>query len=390
MDGRTDPIKELFLSVKKDGEGAFTLKQLFNIYDSTTKGTTPSRREEAVREFLMTEKDHTGITILGLLKENNNQPTLNNIYQFLPEDWRGPEWATACNQELQTAYLGGASNLKDYVCRMKQTDLDRFYHLALNHDHSEAMTLCVKNGALLNPKWLLEAAKLGHFEMIKRLAHAGINVNAKYHDNDTALHFAAKRGHLEALEALLQNGADPNVINIHDESPLYLAAKKGHIAIVKKLFEAGVPYLELFTKARKKGWEEITESLVKAGANIENISDEQRLAMAIKYKADNIVRDILEKKLLKIIELNKTDENDKEPPYCGFFNKRHEVIPPTKQQIAACAEALIKVMKDKDEDPIILMQHLKALEHEELREIDQVLNGYYAREELPLAPSPKM
>ena len=86
---------------------------------------------------------------------------------------------------------------------------------------------------------LLEAAKRGDLEQVKRnLAH-GVKVGTKDKDGNTALHLAAAGGHTQVAAELLAHGAEVDARNQNGSTPLHGAVYQGHIDIAKLLLRAG-------------------------------------------------------------------------------------------------------------------------------------------------------
>ena len=76
-------------------------------------------------------------------------------------------------------------------------------------------------GSFLNPtKALLEAAKRGDMEAIKKLFKAPTDVNCSDEKGRTPLHEAAWWGRADAARALLEQGANVNAVTKRGWAPL--------------------------------------------------------------------------------------------------------------------------------------------------------------------------
>lgn len=77
---------------------------------------------------------------------------------------------------------------------------------------------------------LFTAARKGDARAVKELLAQGVDVNARYRYNRTALSFAADRGHLEVVKVLLEQGADVNTKDtFYGMTPLGQAASNGYM-----------------------------------------------------------------------------------------------------------------------------------------------------------------
>ncbi|TDA37117.1 MAG: hypothetical protein DSO07_12820 [Thermoproteota archaeon] len=85
---------------------------------------------------------------------------------------------------------------------------------------------------------LIEAARWGDLEKVKKLLDRGADVNARDKDGWTPLHWASVHGHLDVIKLLVERGADVNASN-HGWTPLHEAASRGHLNVVKFLVERG-------------------------------------------------------------------------------------------------------------------------------------------------------
>lgn len=80
-----------------------------------------------------------------------------------------------------------------------------------------------------------DAAAEGGAERVLGFLAAGVDVNQKGFESNTALHFAARRGRTNIVAILLENGADVRVRNFQGETPLHLAARIGRVKLVEML-----------------------------------------------------------------------------------------------------------------------------------------------------------
>jgi ankyrin repeat protein len=81
------------------------------------------------------------------------------------------------------------------------------------------------------------AAQYGEIKKIKTFLNKGIDVNTKYEDGYTALHWAAQEGYEELARFLIRKDADINSIDEEGRTPLEIACSNQQFRIVKLLFE---------------------------------------------------------------------------------------------------------------------------------------------------------
>jgi ankyrin repeat protein len=158
-----------------------------------------------------------------------------------------------------------------------------FYHSRPVTDHTPALTLTLKNYALLQAsrrdwlrvvKYLLSkgatdedgdalrcATVRGNAPIVKALLDAGVGDTTI----DLALRIASYWGHLEVIKVLLEAGA-----NVHAWSDWALgdASGRGHLEIVKVLLEAGaLVYSYMIPLAEERGHTEVAKLLREARLN---------------------------------------------------------------------------------------------------------------------------
>lgn len=126
---------------------------------------------------------------------------------------------------------------------------------------------------------LMVASAKGFVPIVTKIVEKGANVHAANEDENTALHMAARRGHLQVVDILLDSGANPMSRNMWGETPLIYAAEEGGLTTVKRLISR--PDVEVdaedaegqtpLVSACLTGQPEVVRTLLKAGANCENL-----------------------------------------------------------------------------------------------------------------------
>jgi ankyrin repeat protein len=133
---------------------------------------------------------------------------------------------------------------------------------------------------------LIEAAKAGSKEQIRKLIAAESDVNVTEADGTTALMWAAYHDDLETADALLKAGANPNLANDLGATPLWTASQNGGTAMVKRLLDAGAdPNKALLAGetplmvAARGGYAEALELLLAKGAKVNVKGARQQTAL---------------------------------------------------------------------------------------------------------------
>jgi ankyrin repeat protein len=133
---------------------------------------------------------------------------------------------------------------------------------------------------------LMEAARWGHIDLVRKLIESGAVVNATTTEMWTALHAACVGEHSKIVELLLTHKSNPNIYSCHrnyDEefgwhfsgTPLHITAVNGNVSVAELLLAAGAMVspswdLDLRTPifyAAAYGHHEIISCLCKHGAN---------------------------------------------------------------------------------------------------------------------------
>jgi ankyrin repeat protein len=121
---------------------------------------------------------------------------------------------------------------------------------------------------------LIAAARLADDDAVRALLADGADVNTRYGDQTTALHWAAHRDAAELVAVLIGAGADVNAADDHGVTALSLACLNGSLPIVQALLDGGADAnagrgngeTPLMTAARV-GNVEVVRLLLAAGAD---------------------------------------------------------------------------------------------------------------------------
>ena len=121
---------------------------------------------------------------------------------------------------------------------------------------------------------LLQEAKAGDVEAMRRLLKLGARPEGRSHEGTTALHVAVLEGRKDAAELLLSEGCPVDVRDNVGRTPLHAASAKGQVKIARLLLEKGAdPTAESeggwtpLTVARKTENEEMIDLLEDAAGN---------------------------------------------------------------------------------------------------------------------------
>ncbi len=90
------------------------------------------------------------------------------------------------------------------------------------------------------PEQFLNSARDGNSKVVELFLQAGMDVNTKNADGQTALMLSAYSGHTDTVKLLLKHGAFINVIDKFGDSALSWAAAEDHTDIVNLLKKAEI------------------------------------------------------------------------------------------------------------------------------------------------------
>lgn len=146
---------------------------------------------------------------------------------------------------------------------------------AAKENNREMIDLLMSYGAKVPS--ILKWTQFYYFERLDGATYMmekGMNPNTMSWQHVTLLHDMAQKGFMDKAELLIKYGADVNLLDeAYQSTPLGLAARWGHDETVKYLLEqgadpnkAGASWSTPLAWAKKKGFADIEEILIKAGA----------------------------------------------------------------------------------------------------------------------------
>jgi hypothetical protein len=152
---------------------------------------------------------------------------------------------------------------------------------------------------------LIAQVQLGESENVKRLLQAGADPNAATAGGERALLIAAKEGREDLVGLLADFKAEVNVRYAQEKTALHWASQEGHLAAVQALLKAGAD-----TEAKDKdyGWTSlhqasvcghpaVVQTLLERGANV--AANDQRGETALDWAKNDEVKAVLRRAVLE-------------------------------------------------------------------------------------------
>ena len=159
------------------------------------------------------------------------------------------------------------------------------------------------SAAVKNDVRFLDAAKNGDAAAVRTYLKGKPNVNARYPDGATALHWAAHRIDADLVKLLIKAGADVNAADDLGTTPLELASQTGNAATIQALLAAGAkPNVALnggatpLMLAARAGSIEGVKALLAHRANIEakEMKGQTALMWAVAEKHSDVAQALIQ------------------------------------------------------------------------------------------------
>ena len=143
------------------------------------------------------------------------------------------------------------------------------------------------------PLALIEAAKEGNLEEVRRLLDEGADPNATTDFQEFALMGAVSNDRPDVVALLLDRGASPNLRDMHGQTALFMAAYERNPQVVTMLLDAGAE-VDVVTNAgetallRSVIWQDrdTVDLLLKAGAKPETVTEVVLVGVGFKNRAE--------------------------------------------------------------------------------------------------------
>ncbi len=283
------------------------------IHAKNSKGETPlsiaiNNKHEVAKDYLLSKGAISPVHQLLEAAQTGNLETLKELEKAgVNLNTADKEGNTAAHYaaekgDLKTLIFLGKHNAIHAKNSKGETPLS----VAINKNRKAAKDYLLRKGAVSPVHQLLEAAQTGDLETLKKLANAGVNLNAADKEGNTAAHYAAENKNIATLFFLGKNNAI-HAKNLNNETPLDVAIKNGHGQIESYLLQKGVSSLiHKVRQAAQTGDLETLKKLEAEGVDL-NIADGKGNTAAhhaVLNEKTEVLRFLCEKNAIHVKNIN--------------------------------------------------------------------------------------
>ena len=204
--------------------------------------------------------------------------------------------------------------------------------------HIEVVQALIKKGADVNAKdknsstALMAVSQNGHREIVQLLLDKGADVNAKRTDGGvTALMIASQNGHQEVVQSLLDKGADVNAKKTDGVTALMIASQTGHQEVVQLLLDKGADVnakrtdgVTALMAVSQNGHQEIVQLLLDKGADVNAKRTDGVTALMV--ASQNGHQEIVQSLLAKGADVNVEDKDGKTVSIAASAQGHRDVV----------------------------------------------------------------
>ncbi|MFO1445125.1 ankyrin repeat domain-containing protein [Bacillus sp. Bva_UNVM-123] len=185
-----------------------------------------------------------------------------------------------------TTNESGKTNKQEKGRDIVSEGLDVQLQQAVEHGEANKIKELLKEGANINGQDIegrtpvMIATYNNDAEMVKVLIEAGADVNIRDHMKNNPFLYAGAEGYLEILKLTIAAGADPTITNRYGGIAIIPASERGHIEVIKELLtntDIDINHVN------NLGWTALIEAII---LNNGNETQQQVVQLLVDYGAD--------------------------------------------------------------------------------------------------------